>query len=102
MRCLLVCHTELVARLVEAVLAPQADVELMVESAALARRVDGFGLPVTIADPQRLDSFVKVDLTPGTVVIIEDNGRTGLRKILDAVAGAGGTLVYDWARGQAT
>ena len=64
MRCLAVCHTELVARLVEAVLAPYADVELMVESAAFARRVDDFGLPTTVADPQRLDSFVRADLTP--------------------------------------
>jgi nanoRNase/pAp phosphatase (c-di-AMP/oligoRNAs hydrolase) len=93
-RCLAVCHTELVARLLEAVLAPHADVELMVETAALARRVDDFGLPVGVADPQRLDSFVKADLTPGTVVIVEDNGRRGLRRILDAVIGAGGTLVY--------
>jgi hypothetical protein len=93
-RCLAVCHTELVARLVEAVLAPYADVELMVESAAFARRVDDFGLPITVADPQRLDSFVRADLTPGTVVLIEDNGRKGLRKILDAVMSAGGNLVY--------
>jgi nanoRNase/pAp phosphatase (c-di-AMP/oligoRNAs hydrolase) len=93
-RCLAVCHTELVARLLEAVLAPQADVELIVESAALARRVDDFGLPVAVADPQRLDSYVKADLTPGTVVVIEDNGRKGLRKVLDAVISAGGTLVY--------
>lgn len=66
----------------------------MVESAALARRVEDLDLPVTIADPQRLDSFVKADLTPATVVVIEDNGRRGLRKVLDAVIGAGGTLVY--------
>ena len=73
---------------------PHADVELMVESATLARRVAPLGLPVAIADPQRLDSFVKAGLTPGTVVLIEDNGRKRLRKVLDAVAGAGGTLVY--------
>ena len=73
---------------------PHADVEVMVESAALARRVADLDLPVTIADPQRLDSFVKADLTPATVVVIEDNGRRGLRKVLDAVIGAGGTLVY--------
>lgn len=66
----------------------------MVESAAFARRVEDLDLPVTIADPQRLDSFVKADLTPATVVVIEDNGRRGLRKLLDAVIGAGGTLVY--------
>lgn len=73
---------------------PHADVEVMVESAAFARRVEDLGLPVTIADPQRLDAFVKADLTPATVVVIEDNGRRGLRKVLDAVIGAGGTLVY--------
>ncbi len=66
----------------------------MVESAVLARRVEDSGLPVAIADPQRLDSFVKADLTPATLVVIEDNGRRGLRRILEAVIGAGGTLVY--------
>ena len=41
-----------------------------------------------------VDSYVKADLSPGTSVIIEDNGRKGLRKVLEAVRDAGGTLVY--------
>ena len=94
MRCLAVCHTEPIARLLEAVLAPHADVEVMVESAALGRRLSTIGLPIAVADPHRVDSFVKADLTPGTVVLVEDSGRKGLRKVLEAVIGAGGTLVY--------
>ncbi|MBM3781151.1 MAG: hypothetical protein FJW29_05670 [Acidobacteria bacterium] len=94
MRCLAVCHTELVGRLLEAVLASQAELELMVETAALARRLHDLPLPLRIADAQRIDSYVKADLTPGTVVLVEDTGRKGLRKVLEAVVGAGGTLVY--------
>jgi nanoRNase/pAp phosphatase (c-di-AMP/oligoRNAs hydrolase) len=49
---------------------------------------------VTAADLGRTDTYLKADLTPGTCVIIEDNGRKSLRKILEAVRDAGGTLVY--------
>ena len=94
MRCLAVCHTELVVRLLEAVLTPAAELDLLFEGRALARKCQAAGRTVTVADPTRLDSFVKADLSPTTVVIIEDNGRTGLRKVLEAVRGAGGTLVY--------
>src|SRR5204862_7296253 len=34
------------------------------------------------------------DIGPGTCVIIEDNGRRSLKKMLEAVRDAGGTLVY--------
>src|SRR5262249_20023674 len=39
-------------------------------------------------------TWVKADLSPGTCVIIEDNGRRNPRRILEAVRDAGGTLVY--------
>ena len=42
-----------------------------------------------VGDPRRTDTFVKADLDPSTCVIIEDNGRRSLRKILEAVRDAG-------------
>ena len=47
-----------------------------------------------VCDPRHIDTFVKADLTPGTCVIVEDNGRRSPRKILEAIRDAGGTLVY--------
>ena len=38
--------------------------------------------------------YVRADLTPGTCVIVEDNGRRSLRKVLQAMRAAGGTLVW--------
>lgn len=93
-RCLAVCHTELVVRLLEAVLAPQAELDVLIESRSLARRFHDSTLDVTVADPTRIDTFVKAGLSPTTPVIVEDNGRRGLRKVLDALRGAGGTLIY--------
>ena len=66
---------------------PHADLELMVESrgAGPPRRTTP-ALPVSAADPRRLDTFVKADLTPGTVR--HRRGQRpprGLRRILDAV-----------------
>jgi nanoRNase/pAp phosphatase (c-di-AMP/oligoRNAs hydrolase) len=94
MRCLAVCHTELVVRLLDAVLTPSAELDVLVESPTLARRFDEARFGVRVGDPKRLDTFVKADLTPGTCVIIEDNGRRSLRKVLQAVRAAGGTLVW--------
>ena len=94
MRCLAVCHTELVVRLLDAVLTPSAELDVLVESPALARRFDEAGFGVRVGDPTRLDTYVKADLTPGTCVIIEDNGRRSLRKVVQAVRAAGGTLVW--------
>ena len=94
MRCLAVCQTELVGRLLHAVLSPRVDLELVVESRALARRLHDAGATVTTADPKRVDTFVKADLLPTTSVIIEDAHQRNLRKVLDAVRDAGGALVY--------
>jgi nanoRNase/pAp phosphatase (c-di-AMP/oligoRNAs hydrolase) len=94
MRCLAVCHTELVVRLLDAVLTPDCELDVLVESPALAGRFDGTRFGVGVGDPKKLDTFVKADLTPVTCVIIEDNGRRSLRKVLQAVRAAGGTLVW--------
>lgn len=94
MRCLAVCHTELMVRLLEAVLTPTCELDIVIEPGPLARRIDGSAFGLSVGDPKRVDTFVRADLTPATAVIIEDNGRRSLRRVLEAVRDAGGTLVY--------
>jgi nanoRNase/pAp phosphatase (c-di-AMP/oligoRNAs hydrolase) len=66
----------------------------LVESRALARKVEHPDLVVSVDEAGRMDSYVKLGISPVTPVFIEDNGRRGLRKVLEAVRGAGGTLIY--------
>jgi nanoRNase/pAp phosphatase (c-di-AMP/oligoRNAs hydrolase) len=94
MRCLAVCQNELVVRMLDEILLPSFEVEFLVESKPLARRLHDAGMQVTAADLRRTDTYVKADLTPGTCVIVEDNGRRSLKRILEAIRDAGGTLVY--------
>ncbi len=42
------------------------------------------GIPVNTADPRRCDSYLKCDLSPNTLLLIQDNGRASLNKIIDA------------------
>jgi nanoRNase/pAp phosphatase (c-di-AMP/oligoRNAs hydrolase) len=49
---------------------------------------------VITGDPRRTETFLKADIGPSTCVIIEDNGRRSLKRILEAVRDAGGTLIY--------
>ena len=94
MRCLAVCQTELVIRMLDEILLPSFEVEFLVEGKPIARRLHEAGMNVTAADPRRTDTYLKADLTPGTCVVVEDNGRRSLKKILEAIRDAGGTLVY--------
>jgi nanoRNase/pAp phosphatase (c-di-AMP/oligoRNAs hydrolase) len=94
MRCLAVCQDELVIRMLDEILLPGFEVEFIVESRTVARRLHETGVTATHGDPRRADTYVKADLGPSTCVIIEDNARRSLRRILDAVRDAGGTLVY--------
>jgi nanoRNase/pAp phosphatase (c-di-AMP/oligoRNAs hydrolase) len=94
MRCLAVCQNELVIRMLDEILLSSFEVEFLVESKPLARRLHDAGMRVTAADLRRTDTYLKADLTPGTCVIVEDNGRRSLKKILEAIRDAGGTLVY--------
>jgi nanoRNase/pAp phosphatase (c-di-AMP/oligoRNAs hydrolase) len=94
MRCLAVCQTDLVIRMLDEILLPSFEVEFLVESKSLARRLHEAGLNVTAADPRRTDTYLKADLTPGTCVIIEDTGRRSLKRIIEAIRDAGGTLIY--------
>jgi nanoRNase/pAp phosphatase (c-di-AMP/oligoRNAs hydrolase) len=94
MRCLAVCQDELVIRMLDEILLPGFEVEFILDSRPLARRLHDAGVVVTVGDPRRTDTYLKADLTPGTCVIIEDNARRSLKRVLEAVRDAGGTLVY--------
>jgi len=65
-RCVAVCHTELVIRLLEAVLAPSAELDVLVESPALARKVENPQLAVSVDEAGRVDSYVKLGISPVT------------------------------------
>jgi nanoRNase/pAp phosphatase (c-di-AMP/oligoRNAs hydrolase) len=80
--------------MLDEILLPSFEVEFLVESKPLARRLHEAGLNVSAADPRRTDTYLKADLTPGTCVVVEDNGRRSLKKVLEAIRDAGGTLVY--------
>jgi nanoRNase/pAp phosphatase (c-di-AMP/oligoRNAs hydrolase) len=94
MKCLAVCQTELAIRMLDEILLPSFEVEFLVENKLLARRLHDSGLNVTAGDLRRTDTYLKADITPGTCVVVEDNGRRSLRKLLEAIWDAGGTLVY--------
>src|SRR5215510_11466659 len=94
MRCLAVCQDELVIRILDEILLPGFEVEFIVESRPLARRLHDAGVNVSVGDPRRTETYLKADLTPSTCIIIEDNRRRSLTRILGAVRDAGGTLIY--------
>jgi nanoRNase/pAp phosphatase (c-di-AMP/oligoRNAs hydrolase) len=80
--------------MLDEILLPGFEVEFIVESKPACRRLHDAGVHVVSGDPRRTDTYLKADLTPGTCVIVEDNGRRSLKRILEAVRDAGGTLVY--------
>jgi nanoRNase/pAp phosphatase (c-di-AMP/oligoRNAs hydrolase) len=94
MKCLAVCQDELLVRTLHQVLAPSFEVEFLIEQRPLARRLHDDGIPVSTADPRRCDSYLKCDLSPNTLLLIQDNARRSLNKIIDAARDAGATLIY--------
>jgi nanoRNase/pAp phosphatase (c-di-AMP/oligoRNAs hydrolase) len=88
--------------MLDEILLPGFEVEFVVDSRTLARRLHDAGVTVTFGDPRRTDTYLKADVTPGTCVIIEDNARRSLKRILEAVRDAGATLVYVLGLGAAT
>ncbi len=94
MRCLAVCHSELVVRLLEQILPPSFEVDFLVESRPLARKLHDAGLPVATGDTHRTDTFIKADVSPNTCIIVEDTGRLSVKRSLQAIRDAGVTLVY--------
>jgi len=93
-RALAVCQDELVIRTLARVLSGAFDIEFLVESRSLARRLVEDGLAVTAADPKRVDSYLRADLSPNTCVIIADDGRRSLKRVVTAIRDAGGSLLY--------
>ena len=81
------------------VLVPSFDVDFLVESRPLARRLHDAGIQIIAADPRRIDTYLKADISPSTCFIVEDNGRRSTKKILSAIRDAGGTLIYVLAHG---
>jgi nanoRNase/pAp phosphatase (c-di-AMP/oligoRNAs hydrolase) len=102
MKCLAVCQDELLIRTLHQVLAPKFELEFLVENKPLARRLHEAGLPISVADPRRCDSYLKCDLSPNNCVLIQDTGRRSLSKIVDAARDAGGTLIYVIGTGTAS
>jgi len=94
MRCVAVCQDELVIRMLDEILLPGFEVQFIVETKPLARRLHDAGVNVLLGDPRRTDTFLKADVGPSTCVIVEANSRRSPRKILEAVIDSGGTLVY--------
>src|SRR5262245_6119127 len=88
--------------MLDEILMPSFDVEFLVESRPLHRRLHDTGIHATVADPKRTDSYLKADLSPSTCVIVEDSGRRGLHKVIEAVRDAGGTLIYVLGAGVAS
>jgi nanoRNase/pAp phosphatase (c-di-AMP/oligoRNAs hydrolase) len=80
--------------MLDEILLPGFEVEFIIENRPLARRLHEAGVTVTAGDPRRTDTYLKADIGPSTVVIIEDNGKRNPRKLLQAVRDAGGTLIY--------
>jgi nanoRNase/pAp phosphatase (c-di-AMP/oligoRNAs hydrolase) len=93
-RALAVCQDELVIRLLHRVLSGAFEVDFLVESRPLGRRLLDDGVPVTVADPTKVDSYLRADLSPTTCVIVEDTGRRGLKRVVTAIRDAGGSLLY--------
>jgi len=101
-RVLAICQDELIIRSLDEVLLPSFEVDFLVESRPLARRLHDGEIQASVGDPRRVDTYLKADITPTTCVLIEDNGRRSIKKILAAVRDAGGTLIYVLHTGDAT
>ena len=88
--------------MLDEILAASIDVEFLVESRALARKLQAAGLSVNAGDVKRTDTYLKADVSPQTCIIIEDTGRRYLPKIIEAIRDAGGSLIYVLGVGVAT
>jgi nanoRNase/pAp phosphatase (c-di-AMP/oligoRNAs hydrolase) len=93
-RVLAICQDDLVIRSLDEVLLPSFEVDFLVESRPLARRLHEAGIEVTAGDPKRVDTYLKADISPNTCFIVQDTGRRSNKKTLDAIRDAGGTLIY--------
>jgi nanoRNase/pAp phosphatase (c-di-AMP/oligoRNAs hydrolase) len=100
-RVVAICQDELVIRTLNDVLQPSFELEFLLEAGPLARRLHDAGLPITVGDPRKVDTYLKADISPTTSFIVEDNGKRSAKKVLIAIRDAGGTLTYVVHTGQA-
>ncbi len=94
MRCLAICQDELVIKVLDEILLPSFEIEFLVDSRTLARRLSEAGVHITYGDLRRKDTFLKADISPNTCVIVQDSGKRGLKRVLNNIRDAGGTLIY--------
>ena len=94
MRCLAICQDELLIKVLDEILLASFEIDFIVDSPTLARRLSDAGVHITAADLKRKDTYLKADISPSTCVIVQDTGKRGLKKILDNIRDAGGTLIY--------
>ena len=94
MKCLAVCHDELVIRTLARALTRSLDVEFLVEDRLLARRLHGSGLEITVGNPRRVETYLRANAEPNTCVLVEASGRRSLSSTLEAIRDAGVTLIY--------
>lgn len=89
-----ICQDELVIRTLDDVLRPSFELDFLVESRPLARRLHDAGIDITVGDPRRVDTYLKADISPTTCFLVQDNGKRSIKKVLSAIRDAGGTLTY--------
>ena len=94
MRCLAVCQTELAIRMLDEILLPKLRGRVPGRKQTGRATTPRKRPPRHSRDLRRTDTYLKADLTPGTCVVVEDNGKRSLKKVLEAIWDAGGTLVY--------
>jgi nanoRNase/pAp phosphatase (c-di-AMP/oligoRNAs hydrolase) len=80
--------------MLDEILLPSFEVDVLVDSRSLARRLHDSGVKVTVGDLRRTDTYLKADLSPATCLIVEDDGRRSLKRIIQPIRDAGGTLIY--------
>ena len=103
MQCVAVCRDVLIVKALHRALASNLELAFLIGDRTAARRLEGAGIQARVADPSLEKSYLEAGLTPTTCVIVEDDGTRDLRPVLEAVTGAGATLVYvlcigEWSR----
>ena len=103
MQCVAVCRDVLIVKALHRALASNLELEFLIGDRTAARRLEGAGIQARVADPSLEKSYLEAGLTPATCVIVEDDGTRDLQPVLEAVTGAGATLVYvlcigEWSR----
>ena len=64
MRVFAICQDELVIRSLDSVLLPSFEVDFLIESRPLVRRLHEAGIAVSAGDPRRVDTYLKADISP--------------------------------------